>query len=907
MVETASLAQARELLDTVVEAVPAAIAVVRGSEFRHTLVNRAYRAMAPGRVFLGRTVAETWPEMAGRVLPLLSAVLDTGQPFQVEDMRFDLCREGSGPAGERYFSFAYERLPEDSQGRPGILITGLETTSRVKDRRQIEESASRLRRHIRTTPLAEVEWDSEYRVTNLSPRAETMFGWTAAEVLGKRIDEIPWIPEEDWPSVRAVMRDMSSGARPANVNANRNLRKDGTEIHSEWYNSALLDDGGKLVSVLSLVLDVTARNNAVDSLRSARDYLENLLDHASVPIIVWDAGRKITLFNQAFERMTGYSAADVIGADLEMLLPGESRGESLRRIAAAAGGSGWESVEIPVRCRNGEIRVVLWNSAIVNASGGASAKATIAQGQDITERKRGEEELRRLEAAVTQTPASIVVTDAEGRIQYVNPAFERITGYSRHEAIGQKPSILKSGKQDDEFYRSLWVTIAAGHVWTGRIVNKTKAGLLFTEDAVIAPVRDASGAIRSYVAVKRDITAEMETQRQLQDVLKLESVGRLAGGIAHDFNNLLTIILGGAEFLKDNLRGAGAVSMEAVDDIRAAGERARDLTGKLLAFARRQVIEPVPLILNVLVRDSERLLRRLLREDIVLVVNLEAGLWTTRLDPTQVEQVLLNLATNAGDAMPGGGRLTIETANFEATEMHAALHPGIRPGPYVRLVVQDSGMGMTPAVVARIFEPFFTTKPVGKGTGLGLATVYGIVKQSGGFIRVESEPGYGTSFELLFPGATEAEVDRTMPVPTPSARGSETIVLVEDDAGVRKVALRALRAAGYRVLEAATGAEAVEILAGHDGRLDLLLTDVVMPGVDGMKVADEAGRRSQVPSVLFMSGHAHDVLALHGALPEQTDLLPKPFTTTTLLERVRRALDGEAARGGGLSKKPGTG
>jgi two-component system cell cycle sensor histidine kinase/response regulator CckA len=329
---------------------------------------------------------------------------------------------------------------------------------------------------------------------------------------------------------------------------------------------------------------------------------------------------------------------------------------------------------------------------------------------------------------------------------------------------------------------------------------------------------------------------------------------------------------------------------EIVAEIGAAGARARDLTRQLLAFARRQVIAPVPLDLNTLIRGSEKLLRRVLGEDIELVATLQPALWHIRCDPGQIEQVILNLAVNARDAMPNGGKITIETSNQEVTGLHRALYPGIAPGPHVRLAIQDSGIGMTADVKARLFEPFFTTKPVGKGTGLGLAMIHGIVTQSGGFIRVESEPTYGTSFEVLFPRVSEEASTTAEPAPAEAARGKETILLVEDDLLVRRVTARSLGAGGYELLMASNGLEAVEILAGHRGRLDLLITDVVMPGVDGRQLATAVRKEWPDVRVLYVSGHAHDVLGQRGMLDEGVDLLPKPYTSSSLLARVQAAL-----------------
>jgi len=387
-----------------------------------------------------------------------------------------------------------------------------------------------------------------------------------------------------------------------------------------------------------------------------------------------------------------------------------------------------------------------------------------------------------------------------------------------------------------------------------------------------------------------DVTEKRLLEEQRLKTQKLESIGTLAGGIAHDFNNLLTVILSCTEVLKST-RDAAGPSAEVIDEIHVAGQRARDLTRKLLAFARRQVIEPVPLDLNGVVRDGDRLLRRVLNEDIAIVMRLAPGLWTVRCDPAQVEQVIMNLAVNARDAMPDGGKLTVETANVEVDPAWAALFPGIREGPHVRLAVQDTGAGMAPEVKARAFEPFFTTKPVGKGTGLGLATVHGIVKQSGGFIRVESEPGSGTRFEILFPRTAEAP-RRSPGAVAPSARGgTESVLLVEDDPHVRGITVRTLRSGGYDVLVAEEAGAALRILSDDARRVDLLLSDVVMPGMDGPQLADAVLARRPGVRVLFVSGHAHEVLADRGIEPGRVALLEKPYTPGSLLARVREVLD----------------
>ncbi len=384
-------------------------------------------------------------------------------------------------------------------------------------------------------------------------------------------------------------------------------------------------------------------------------------------------------------------------------------------------------------------------------------------------------------------------------------------------------------------------------------------------------------------------TAELERANALlAESQKLESIGRLAGGIAHDFNNLLTVILSCAHTLGEDLR-EGKPRPEDVDEIRAAGERARDLTAQLLAFARKQVITPEPLDLNEVLRGMERLLRRVLDEDVRLETSLPEGLWPVRADRGQLGQVVLNLAVNARDAMPSGGRLAIETANVSLGADARGME--LAPGPYVRLTLRDTGHGMSPEVRAHLFEPFFTTKPKGRGTGLGLPTVYGIVKQSGGHVQVESREGAGTAVHVYLPRCDEPATPARPAAEVPRRGGSETVLVVEDDRHVREVTVRTLREAGYRVMVAQGAAAALEASAQEPGPIDLLVTDVIMPGLDGRALAGKLSGHRPSLRILYVSGYAERVVAEHGVLAPGLEFLSKPFTPAALLDRVRAVLD----------------
>lgn len=517
----------------------------------------------------------------------------------------------------------------------------------------------------------------------------------------------------------------------------------------------------------------------------------------------------------------------------------------------------------------------------------------------VMKRKRAEAERRRLMIAIEQAGESIVVTDPQGTIEYVNPAFEAATGYCRLVAVGQNPRILKSGKQDDAFYRQVWETISGGRTWQGRMVNRRRDGTLYTEEATISPVRDAAGRVVSYVAIKRDISEQLrdaeEKSRlaeQLRQAQRVEAVGRLAGGVAHDFNNMLGVILGYAQIILNGLNPQDPLC-DSVREIISAGERSANLTRQLLAFSRRQTLRPVALNLNAVIWDLQGLLRRLIGEDVRIELQLAEGLAAVLADPGQIEQVIMNLAVNARDAMPQGGTLTVETAPGEWPAGASPAAAGLAPGTYVLLGLTDTGTGMDRETMAHIFEPFFTTKEIGKGTGLGLATVYGIVKQSGGGILVDSEPGQGTRFRIYLPTATRSAETREFPTGQPGTqRGRESILIVEDEPALRELVENVLRGLGYRVYAAANGEEAVRLVEQFGLEPELLLTDVVMPGMSGAQLVERLRHARPGLRVLYMSGYTDDTLTRHLALDSGVPFIQKPFSAPALSEKVREAFCG---------------
>jgi two-component system cell cycle sensor histidine kinase/response regulator CckA len=511
--------------------------------------------------------------------------------------------------------------------------------------------------------------------------------------------------------------------------------------------------------------------------------------------------------------------------------------------------------------------------------------------RDITERKQAEAEHHRLISAIEQTGEMILITDPAGVIQYVNPAFERVTGYTRQEAIGQNPRLLKSGKQDQAFYQHLWETISGGQNFQGQMVNKRKDGTFFTEEATITPVRDAAGRIINYVAVKHDITEHLRVAAQLQQAQKMESVGRLAGGVAHDYNNMLSVILGYTELAMDKVKLSEPLYYD-LKEILNAAKRSAAITRQLLAFARKQTIAPKVLDVNETVEGMLKMLRRLIGEDIDLAWMPESHLWPVKIDPSQIEQILANLCVNARDAIAGVGKVTIETHMVTFDKAYCDDHPGFVPGDFVLLEASDDGCGMDKETLGHLFEPFFTTKEVGQGTGLGLAMVFGIVKQNKGVINVYSEPGKGTTFKIYLPRHVgEAEAISAKPVTEMATSRGEMVLLVEDEAAIRKLGQVMLEKLGYQVLTADSPGEAMRIAGEHEDKIHLLITDVVMPEMNGRDLADQLQVLYPDMKALFMSGYTANVIAHRGVLEKNMQFIQKPFSLKDLGAIVRETLD----------------
>ncbi|HWP48778.1 MAG TPA: GAF domain-containing protein [Candidatus Limnocylindrales bacterium] len=523
-----------------------------------------------------------------------------------------------------------------------------------------------------------------------------------------------------------------------------------------------------------------------------------------------------------------------------------------------------------------------------------NARLYTAVQQELAERKRAEEALRkseeRLQAILDNSPAVIYVKDTRYRYLLVNRRYETLTHLSREHIAGKTDYELFPKEIADAF------RVNDEKVLTARTSLEFEEICLqddgpHTYISIKFPLFDALGVPYGICGISTDITERKKLEEQFRQSQKMEAIGRLAGGVAHDFNNLLTIIMGYNDLLLRQISHLDPIRKD-LEEIKKAGERAISLTRQLLAFSRKQILQPQVLNLNVILTDMNKMLRRLIGEDIDLIIIPDPTLGSVKADPGQIEQVIMNLAVNARDAMPQGGRLIIETANVELDETYAHGHMGVQAGPYVMLAVSDTGSGIDKETQSRLFEPFFTTKEQGKGTGLGLSTVYGIVKQSGGNIWVYSEPGQGTTFKVYLPRVEEV-VKTLKPDVTPlePSRVFETILVVEDEKMVRDLICRILRRNGYTVLEAQHGSEALLVCEQRTGPIHLMMTDVVMPGMSGRELAERLTPSHPEMKILYMSGYTDNTVVYHGVLAAGTAFLQKPFTPDVLLNKVREVLD----------------
>jgi two-component system cell cycle sensor histidine kinase/response regulator CckA len=730
--------------------------------------------------------------------------------------------------------------------------------------------------------------DPAGNVATWNAGAEKMKGYPAEEIIGRHFSR--FFTPEDINNGKPRRELEIAIAKGYFEEEGVRVRKDGSLFWAMVTVTPLYDHTAQPIGFVKVIRDISDRKKMEEALRVSEDRFHLLVDGVSdYAILMLDPAGTILTWNRGAENIDGYSAEEIVGRHYSCLFTPELIAEGkpgLELERAAAEGKvdveGWR-----IRKNGSRFWVNGTLAALYDEHGKTRGFAKITR--DLTAKRRNDE---LLQSVLNHTLDGIIGIDERGTVSMINRAGEKIFGRSGAEVIGQNIKMLMPEpyhSEHDGYLANYKRTREAKIIGTGREVKGLrKDGSTFPLDLAVTEFQLDNQ--RYFVGIVRDVSEKKRLESQLHQSQKMEAFGQLAGGVAHDFNNLLTVISGYSDLLLTRLPPDDP-KKKMVDQIHRAAERAASLTRQLLAFSRQQVLEPKVLDLNTIVTDIEKMLRRLIGEDVQFTTVLAPAINAVKVDPGQIEQVIMNLAVNARDSMPQGGQLSIETKNAELDESYTNAHPEARPGRFVMLAISDNGCGMTPEVKARIFEPFYTTKSVGQGTGLGLAVVHGIIKQSGGNIDVYSEVGIGTTFRIYLPTVQQPAAGTQSEAPELASQGCETILLVEDEESVRELATLVLQGCGYTVMTAPEGLAALQLMATCRQKIDLLLTDVVMPRMGGRKLAETLLAQHPELRVLFMSGYTDDAVVRHGVLQANANFLQKPFTPNSLAKKVRDVLD----------------
>ena len=688
----------------------------------------------------------------------------------------------------------------------------------------------------------------------------------------------------------------------------RFVLEDGSIRHIESQGNVIKNSKGEVENIIVISRDVTEREQIEQALHDSEERLKSIL--RSIPDIIYrlDPEGKITFISAAIERY-GYRVTDLLGQSILNIVHPEDREKAKYRInERRTGERRTKSFELRLVTAKGksvyfedrtasvpmEPVFLLEAEGIYTTSHPKQDSFIGTQGiaRDITDRKKTEGEASMLAQALKCISECVTVTDLDDNIIFVNDAFLQKYGYESHELIGKPVSIVRGQNVPNDSIEDIVPKTLSGG-WKGELINKKKNGAEFPVHLSTSVINDPTGYPLALIGVATDISERKRLETQLQQSQKLEAIGKLAGGVAHDFNNLLTVIQGYSDLLLAKISVNDPINSQ-IRQIYDAANRAESLTKQLLAFSRKQIMKTRVIDLNNLVHEMEDMLERLIGADIKFVINLSSNLGKIKADPGQIEQVIMNLAVNARDAMNNGGVLTIETLNTIIDQRFKDNYPEAIVGNYVELKIGDTGFGMDKETQARIFEPFFTTKEKGEGTGLGLATVYGIIKQSGGYIYVESEPGKGTTFNLYFPRVDEpVDMEETNKISDTNLYGEETVLVVEDQNEVRHLIIDALKLYGYNVLEAPHGGSALLTCEKFQGKIDLIISDIVMPQMNGHELVERLIPLQPQMKVLFISGYSENVFSDRNILDPSMLYVQKPFTPMELLGKIRQVLDSD--------------
>ncbi len=781
------------------------------------------------------------------------------------------------------------RAVKDSAGN---LLYFEGTVEDITEQKEKEERILYQNQLLAAAQDAILATDLNFKITYWNRSAEKLYGWKAEEVLGKRIDEIVKMRMTTKERLRIRKIATEKGFWRGEV---IQFNRQGEELVIDMSIGLMHDSEGKPVAIVGINRDISEKRKFEEALKASEASYRGLFNSVKEAIYIQAEDGSFLDVNEGAEKMYGYPRSYFIGkSPVDVAAPGKNDMHKVFEHFRKALQGEPQQFEFWGRRSNGEAfpkNVRLYKGQYFGQN------VVIALAQDITEQKRVEERLRELTDAIEQSPVSVIITDLEGKIEYVNPKFTQVSGYEYSEVIGEKPNILKSGLMPQKVYEEIWSTISSGKVWQGELLNKRKDGTLFWEYARISAIKNEKGEIQHYLAIKEDITERKKLeedkkllQKQLHQNQRLETIGTLAGGIAHDFNNILTPILGYAEIIKMSVVEDPKLQDKANQIIKAA-LRARDLIRQVLTFSRQIDHQPKPVYLQHIVTEAYNLLRASIPSTIILEKSIDKSCPPVMADPAQMHQVLMNLCTNAYQAMEkNGGQLSITLRQIAVDEITAKHHPGLNEQTYVRLSVSDTGEGMEPWVIERIFEPFFTTKGVGKGTGLGLSVVHGIVKNCGGDIIVYSEKGKGTVFHVYLPVADVRQIEEAKEkVPIP--KGGENILLVDDEPSVLELEKQMLAYFGYKVTTVLDSTKVLAKLRKNPDKYQLLITDLTMPNMTGLQLSQLIRRHFPDLPIILITGYGQqlteDLQKNYGI----RSILMKPVVAAELAKAVRKVLD----------------
>ena len=813
--------------------------------------------------------------------------------------------------GTAFPTMMHNSLIRDAEGNPiGMTGTLRDITDIKKTEEALRKERDRAQAYLDIAGVIVVVINADQSVAVINKKGRDVLGYGESEVVGEEWFE-KFIPERDREKTRSAFSELMAGnVEPVEYFENHVMTKDNKERLIAWYNAVLRDDEGRIIATLSSGEDITKRKEVENALRENENRLNIIFESAPDAYYINDYEGVFIDGNRAAEDLLGYPREALVGKnflDVGILSMDEAEA-ALKALARSINGESTGPDEYTLKRKDGaKVSVEIHTHPVKIAGEGR----VLGIARDITERKRAEEVLQESEEKLTQAiqgnsiPTFLI--DSNHIITHWNNACESLTGFTEAEMVGARKQWLAFYSTERPVLADLVMDGAAEEEIEVYYEGKHRKSLL-VEGAyegddffpnlgekgswlffAAAPLRDQGGNIIGAIQTFQDITERMKTEEQLRQSQKMEAVGTLAGGVAHDFNNILTTIIGNAGLALTEIGRDGALREE-IEEIEAAGERAASLTRQLLAFSRKQISRPEVMNFNELLTDVEKMLGRLIGEDVEFLTILEPALWQVMADPGQMEQVIMNLVVNARDAMPMGGKLIVETANADLGRDYFREH-GLKvdTGPYVVLTVSDTGIGMDKNTQENIYDPFFTTKKT--GTGLGLSTVYGIVKQSKGYIWVYSEPGQGAVFKIYLPRSQDDAEPKEEGISVDDVRGSETVLIVEDDGPLRALAQKTLQRKGYRVLTAENGEDALRISKGHENPIDLMLTDVVMPKMGGKETAEQLQPLYPQMKVIYMSGYTDDAIVRHGVLAPGLNFIEKPFSPEALARKVREVLD----------------